>query len=165
MSTTATQHVDSYKYQWARYVSRKKLEKDLAFIKKRAGAVLCNVPGIRTDSLSGLAGITDKLAEGGLTPATPGKFKVGIVGAGVAGLFTALTLDWIQKEVGGDLDIDYDILEASPEKRFGGRLFTHYFSTDKNSVHDYYDVGAMRFPKNEVMDRYGVCQTLCYEYQ
>jgi len=39
-------------------------------------------------------------------------------------------------------------LEAS--NRVGGRLYTHHFS---NSIHDYYDVGAMRFPDSPIMER------------
>ncbi|KAG2151158.1 flavin-containing amine oxidoreductase-domain containing protein [Suillus bovinus] len=59
---------------------------------------------------------------------------VGILGAGVGGLYTALMLD--------SLDIKYEILEASDHT--GGRLFTYKFP-DSNE-YDYYDVGAMRFP-------------------
>ncbi|KAG2153891.1 hypothetical protein DEU56DRAFT_868461 [Suillus clintonianus] len=59
---------------------------------------------------------------------------VGILGAGVGGLYTALMLDL--------LDIKYEILEASD--RIGGRLFTYSFPNGND--YDYYDVGAMRFP-------------------
>ncbi|KAG2039459.1 hypothetical protein BDR03DRAFT_860009 [Suillus americanus] len=59
---------------------------------------------------------------------------VGILGAGVGGLYTALILD--------SLNIDYEILEASD--RTGGRLFTYNFPN--GGKYDYYDVGAMRFP-------------------
>lgn len=71
----------------------------------------------------------------------PENFKVCIVGAGIAGLYSALILD--------HLNISYDILEAAP--RPGGRILTHYFSTKK---HDYYDIGAMRFPNVLPMERY-----------
>jgi hypothetical protein len=43
--------------------------------------------------------------------------KVGIIGAGAAGLYSALLLQ--------TLGIDYEILEA--DGRAGGRLYTHYF--------------------------------------
>ncbi|MCJ1395738.1 hypothetical protein MMC18_008624 [Xylographa bjoerkii] len=76
-------------------------------------------------------------------------FKVCIIGAGVAGLFTAMTIDYLNDKVPG-LNIQYDILEAGKEDRFGGRLYTHKFS---DKLHDYYDVGAMRFPKITIMDR------------
>lgn len=37
------------------------------------------------------------------------------------------------------------------EERLGGRLYTHYFSEETEETHDYYDVGAMRFPDIPVM--------------
>ena len=80
----------------------------------------------------------------------PGQ-RVCIIGAGVAGLFTAMTIDYLNKEVPG-LDVKYEILEAAGEDRFGGRLYTHKFS--KDNLHDYYDVGAMRFPAIPIMKRY-----------
>ncbi|KAL8648934.1 MAG: hypothetical protein Q9210_004698 [Variospora velana] len=72
--------------------------------------------------------------------AFPSDAKVCIVGAGIAGLYSAMILD--------HLNIPYDILEAAP--RPGGRILTHYFSTKK---HDYYDIGAMRFPNVPPMER------------
>ncbi|EJD00156.1 FAD/NAD-binding domain-containing protein [Fomitiporia mediterranea MF3/22] len=47
-----------------------------------------------------------------------------------------------------DLGIPYEILESSD--RWGGRLFTHHFSDEE---HDYFDVGAMRFPDTPLMKR------------
>ena len=73
----------------------------------------------------------------------PEHSKVCIVGAGVSGLYIAMILD--------DLAIpglSYQVLEASA--RVGGRLYTHHFS---DALHDYYDIGAMRFPKIKIMDR------------
>ena len=67
--------------------------------------------------------------------------KVCIVGAGMSGLYSALILD--------HLGVPYDILEAAD--RPGGRILTHYFSTRE---HDYYDIGAMRFPNIPPMERY-----------
>lgn len=60
--------------------------------------------------------------------------KVGIVGAGAAGLYAAILLD--------SLGIEYDIHEASD--RVGGRIFTYHFDQaawDKSSPSDpaYYD--------------------------
>ena len=52
--------------------------------------------------------------------------KVGILGAGIGGLYTALILD--------SLDIPYEILEASG--RAGGRLKTYYFPN--GGTYDYY---------------------------
>ena len=68
------------------------------------------------------------------------ELKVCIIGAGMAGLYSALILD--------HLGIKYDLLEAND--RPGGRVLTHYFSTRK---HDYYDIGAMRFPNVPPMER------------
>ncbi|KAJ8475240.1 hypothetical protein ONZ45_g15681 [Pleurotus djamor] len=86
------------------------------------------------------------------------EMTVGILGAGVGGLYAALILE--------SLGIKYEILEAS--KRVGGRLYTHHFSKEK---YDYYDVGAMRFPDTIVMTRlfhlfkYGPLNTLPFDLQ
>ncbi|KAI6020431.1 hypothetical protein BKA83DRAFT_16922 [Pisolithus microcarpus] len=63
--------------------------------------------------------------------------KVGILGAGVAGLYTALILD--------SLDVEFEILEAS--NQVGGRLSTYKFPNGRK--YDYYDPGAMRYPLPE----------------
>ncbi|KAG9050159.1 hypothetical protein FS837_007458 [Tulasnella sp. UAMH 9824] len=65
---------------------------------------------------------------------------LGILGAGVGGLYAAMILD--------SLGIPFEILEASG--RTGGRVYTHEFSKKE---HDYYDVGAMRFPDEPAMSR------------
>ncbi|KAF8435775.1 hypothetical protein L210DRAFT_3648444 [Boletus edulis BED1] len=62
------------------------------------------------------------------------RLKVGILGAGVGGLYTALILD--------SLGIEYDILESTD--RTGGRLSTYKFPNA--GKYDYYERGAMRFP-------------------
>jgi monoamine oxidase len=75
-----------------------------------------------------------------------------IIGAGVAGLYTAMILE--------SLGIDYEILEAD-EDRIGGRIFTHRFNGKQGEdaergtpeYYDYFDVGAMRFPRMPFMDR------------
>jgi NAD(P)-binding Rossmann-like domain len=69
-----------------------------------------------------------------------GSFKFCIVGAGVAGLFLAMILS--------RAGIPYDLLEAS--NRVGGRLYTKEFSKDP---HDYYDIGAMRYPDIPLMKK------------
>ncbi|MCJ1393282.1 hypothetical protein MMC18_006154 [Xylographa bjoerkii] len=66
----------------------------------------------------------------------PREWRVAIVGAGMAGLYLAMILDDLK--VPG---LKYDLVEASD--RIGGRVMTHYFS---KTSHDYYDIGAMRFP-------------------
>jgi len=92
-----------------------------------------------------------------LTPATKiANPKVAIVGAGAAGLFAAMILDYLNLKV-ASFNVDYDILEAAEKERVGGRLFTYEFkpagASNPQGPHDYYDVGAMRFPENKVMAR------------
>lgn len=65
---------------------------------------------------------------------------VGIIGAGAGGLYAGLMLE--------SLGIKYEILESSD--RTGGRLFTYKFT---DAPHDYFDVGAMRFPQTNIMTR------------
>lgn len=75
--------------------------------------------------------------------------KAGIIGAGAAGLFTALTLEYLNTAQ-SSVKFTYDILEADTTNRSGGRLYTHQFSAQP---HDYFDVGAMRFPDHAIMTR------------
>lgn len=58
------------------------------------------------------------------------EFTIGILGAGVAGLYTALMID----SLGPDSGITYQILEA--DERIGGRLYTHTF--EGHTPNDYY---------------------------
>jgi hypothetical protein len=46
--------------------------------------------------------------------------KVGIIGAGISGMYAALLLQ--------SVNVDYEILEA--DGRVGGRIFTHYFDPE-----------------------------------
>ena len=80
---------------------------------------------------------------------TPLPVNIGIIGAGAAGLFTALILEYLNTAQ-SSVVFTYDILEADPQ-RSGGRLYTYNFSP---AAHDYFDVGAMRFPQHPVMTRY-----------
>ncbi|CAM1507592.1 Fc.00g072330.m01.CDS01 [Cosmosporella sp. VM-42] len=157
MATKETATTNSFKYQWARHVARLSLKDDLAVVRGRITDPSTEAPPelgvIGDESVAKLLRKTQELTGLGFVPPKEGQFKVGIVGAGVAGLFTALVFDWLnerpelQKE---QLKIDYDIIEAAGEERLGGRLYTHQFSAKE---HDYYDVGAMRFPNNAVMKR------------
>ena len=116
-------------------------------------------------------------------PEKPIVIHLGIVGAGIAGLFAARVLDHLNwqlflmaiknsgftgirpdnidefyriydpiKKSQKMLLFTYDVLESAGQDRVGGRLFTYDFGGPRNS-HDYYDVGAMRFPDNPVMAR------------
>ncbi|KAF7545287.1 hypothetical protein G7Z17_g9284 [Cylindrodendrum hubeiense] len=154
MATEETSSNASYKHQWARYVAQQTLKDDLASARNRVQEavsqsenLLITVDG--KESVSKLLEKTGEFTGLGFVPPEQGKFKVGIVGAGVAGLFTAMVFDWLNEKVEG-LNVDYDIIEAAGEKRLGGRLYTHEFSEKE---HDYYDVGAMRFPNNHIMKR------------
>lgn len=81
-------------------------------------------------------------------PSSDSAPSVCIIGAGAAGLFTALLFDYLNKNVNG-FNVQYDIFES--QENVGGRLYTYNFS---DTPHDYYDVGAMRFPDNPIMARY-----------
>lgn len=87
-------------------------------------------------------------------PSTPP--KVAIVGAGVAGLFLGMMLDYLNDQI-PEFNVGYEIFEANDASRVGGRLFTYNFKPDPpqnpQGSHDYYDVGGMRFPQNPVMQR------------
>ena len=60
-------------------------------------------------------------------PATP-DLPVCIIGAGVAGLYTAMILE--------SLGISYQIVDADTRERVGGRLFTYHFPN--GGSYDYY---------------------------
>lgn len=87
-------------------------------------------------------------------PPTPP--KVAIVGAGVAGLFLGMMLDYLNDQIPA-FNVGYEIFEANDSSRVGGRLFTYNFKPDPpqnpQGPHDYYDVGGMRFPQNPIMQR------------
>lgn len=153
---------DCYKYQWARYVAKRTLDDDFNAVKTlmaqmqagdSTGISLPNIPqDSEQTSITDLYKLTKDQTKHNMIPVQADEFKIGIVGAGVSGLFTALLFDWLNQhpKLQGKLKINYDIIEASDGSRVGGRLYTHRFS---ETEHDYYDVGAMRFPENDVMDR------------
>jgi hypothetical protein len=60
---------------------------------------------------------------------------------GPGGLYAAFLLD--------HLNIPFKVIEA--RGRLGGRLFTHTFPDQTEESNDYFDVGAMRFPKIPAM--------------
>ncbi|KAF5392271.1 hypothetical protein D9757_001577 [Collybiopsis confluens] len=72
------------------------------------------------------------------------KLPVGIIGAGCAGLYTAMILD--------SLGINYEIIEGSG--RHGGRILTHVFTKHLTDLpYQYFECGAMRFPDIFLMRR------------
>lgn len=88
-------------------------------------------------------------------PTDNDSLTVAIVGAGCAGLFVPMVFNELRKILKEknlpDLPVTCEIFEACPEKRLGGRLYTYQFP--QGGSHDYYDVGAMRFPDVPVMKR------------
>jgi hypothetical protein len=151
------QKTAAFKHMWARYVAQKAFDDDVKAVTARMLQAQADVPDMfpekvhEGDAVSKILHKCQKVTGVGLVPKKPGHLEIGIVGAGVAGLFTALLFDWLNEECAADgLKIEYDIMEAAKMNRLGGRLYTHHFSTDP---HDYYDVGAMRFPNNSIMKR------------
>jgi hypothetical protein len=68
---------------------------------------------------------------------------------------TAMLFDYLNAQFPG-LNVNYELLEGDQE-RSGGRLFTYTFPKrpDQPDIgpHDYYDVGAMRFPDVQTMQQ------------
>jgi hypothetical protein len=146
------------KSRWAKRIVRGRISQELKELSKKGAALLLLGPqhlpfatphslpldpaygrcGGRHESHAEIATAEKDTIASGLPPR-----KVYIVGAGAAGLYIVMIL--------GDLNIlnlEYDILEGS--RRVGGRVFTHHFSEDR---HDYYDIGAMRYPDIPIMQR------------
>lgn len=81
-----------------------------------------------------------KDAERGITKDK--NYHIGILGAGIAGLHTALMFENLNKTKG--YKITYELIERTD--RVGGRILTkHYKSEDPTN---YSDMGAMRLPAN-----------------
>lgn len=122
--------------QYAQFLVKKQIKQDISHINpsKLPKSLATQAPS-KADDLPGKHTSEECLVK-------PETLKVGIIGAGIAGLYTAHILDV--------LGIQYEILEASD--RVGGRIFTKYFTPEKEK-HDYYDVGAMRFPHTRLMER------------
>ncbi|KAF9781077.1 hypothetical protein IL306_014118 [Fusarium sp. DS 682] len=150
-------HTRSFKHMWARHVAQKAFEEDVQAARKRILQVQHEHPELFEQKVEGGEGVseildkTQKLTGLGFVPRKSNHLEIGIVGAGVAGLFTAMVFDWLNEQCKAEgLKIEYDIMEAAKMNRLGGRLYTHRFSEGE---HDYYDVGAMRFPNNTIMKR------------
>lgn len=153
----------NYRDQWARWRVRKMLAKAYSLIPNETVGSLPEgiqglLPDISSDAID--AQKIPDLPEFQPQKTLPSEIKVCIVGAGAAGLFTAMIFDWLKvkgkRQELPELNISYDILEANDEERLGGRLYTYKFPPTngyKPGVHDYYDVGAMRFPENPFMKR------------
>lgn len=144
-NTTTSTTTQNVKARWAQRLVREKLSVEINALQEN-GVTLAALPDVghpqwTHDNLPKDPKYKDgKRRVGGDN--TPPR-KVCIVGAGIAGLYIAMILDSLKVP-----NLTYDILEAN--SRVGGRIYTHHFS---NEPHDYYDIGAMRFPHIPVMDR------------
>ncbi|KAH8817307.1 hypothetical protein F5884DRAFT_722331 [Xylogone sp. PMI_703] len=143
----------SYKSQWARRLVRKALARDL-------NALAGRYPVGELAGLLRLEELHQTVFDPYDLPKKPLEYAaahcnigtgitvsqtipVCIIGGGIAGLYIAMLLDSL--EIPG---LSYDILEAS--NCLGGRIRTHHFSAD---MYDYFDIGAMRYPKIPLMRR------------
>ena len=141
----------SMRSRWANRLVRQKICNELLELSRRGTALplpgLGDVPAMtpwnlppdpayRSRRNNKAAGTSVTTADCAVTKAGLPPRKVCIVGAGIAGLYIAMILDDLKIP-----NLEYDILEASD--RVGGRIHTHRFSEEE---HDYYDVGAMRYP-------------------
>ena len=149
-------------------LKRQKLEEELRKIHRgqdtaSVGSILGDISATpilkRTPSGKELEPPPSPPKDDGHKVVTDRSYTVAIVGAGAAGLFTGLILDWLnQSEQAGSADfrVGYEILESASTA--GGRLSTYNFETGPNGAddgnHRYYDVGAMRFPNTPIMQRY-----------
>lgn len=150
-------HTRAFKHMWARHVAQKGFEDDVQAAAKRVIQAQQEHPELfpkkvhKDEGVSKILDKTQKLTGVGFVPRKSNHLEIGIIGAGVAGLFTAMVFDWLNEQCEKEgLKIEYDIMEAAKMNRLGGRLYTHRFSYGE---HDYYDVGAMRFPNNTIMKR------------
>ena len=115
----------SFKAQYARLLTEQRVLQELAAIKPE------HLPPSLRRPANAPPGTLPERTRPDVT-GDPTELKVCIVGAGVAGLYTAHIL--------GELGFQYDLFEASD--RAGGRVYTHYFS---DKVHDYYDIGTNHY--------------------
>lgn len=147
MSTTLASHEKSAKSRWAGRLIRRKLAAELNVLKDRNEDPPFGFHSSKPYTHDTLPPDPNYLGDkqpgsGGDGIEQPPR-KVCIVGAGVAGLYIAMILDSLEIP-----NLTYDILEAN--SRVGGRVYTHHFSEQQ---HDYYDIGAMRYPDIPIMSR------------
>lgn len=147
MSSTRAPHEKSIKARWAGRLIREKLAAELNILQERNDHSPLGFQSSEPYTHDALPRDPnyegDKRTVPGSDESEQPPRKVCIVGAGVAGLYIAMVLDSLQIP-----NLTYDILEAS--SRVGGRVYTHKFSDQR---HDYYDIGAMRYPLIPIMDR------------
>jgi hypothetical protein len=114
-------------------VARKTSEADFRKLKFRISSTINQekfiIPDLQLEDIriQDVVKAAKRVTGSGVAAPVPGKFKVAIVGAGVASLFTAMLFEWLNYKL-PELEIDYDIIEAPGENRLVGRLYTHDFS-------------------------------------
>ncbi|KAL8819317.1 MAG: hypothetical protein Q9191_007759 [Dirinaria sp. TL-2023a] len=125
LTNTRPQDIQSWKSLFAKRLAAKKITEEFDYFDRNKSVI--SPPDL----------LKDKTKLNG---------KVCIVGAGMSGLYIAMILDTLN--IPG---LSYEILEA--DNRVGGRVYTYKFSDDPDLKHDYYDVGAMRFPRIPIMEK------------
>ncbi|KAI0012973.1 hypothetical protein F4779DRAFT_566432 [Xylariaceae sp. FL0662B] len=126
------------KAMWAKRLVREKLAPEINILIRKGELPFLPRPHYTQDQLPLESDQPKPRREGDHPPR-----KVCIVGAGVAGLYIAMILDSLK-----EFNLTYDILEAN--SRVGGTVYTHHFCEEP---HDYYDIGAMRYPDISIMKR------------
>ncbi|EHK96180.1 putative bifunctional amine oxidase [Glarea lozoyensis 74030] len=147
MSATASdsEFYAPYKAKYLSYLVKRASELDYQRLEQLLPKIPIGVPSPKTDTTTQngkTAEIEKKIKELGNYTQDLRPVKIGIIGAGISGLYTGLILE--------HLGLDYEILEAAD--RIGGRVYTHKFPGDDDE-RSYYDIGAMRFPDTPVMTR------------
>jgi NADPH-dependent 2,4-dienoyl-CoA reductase/sulfur reductase-like enzyme len=161
MTSTDAGNALTFRAQWARLLVREQLAREVNILQSSQsdgggfkgppdGLHQLPLPGQTPWTPDKLPKRSEVLRDHEPPQGEPKKYKLCIVGAGMAGLYIALILDTLKID-----HVSFDFFEASD--RIGGRCFTYEFS---NIPHDYYDVWAMRFPEINVMKRQATGFTL-----
>ncbi|KAI1406314.1 hypothetical protein F4819DRAFT_441224 [Hypoxylon fuscum] len=140
MSTSTPVNYRNVRNLWANHVVREKLAAECNLL-RREGKIEFPLHDLEY-TRDRLPHLTHEYKSPDAKSEPPPR-KVCIVGAGIAGLFIAMILQDLQIP-----NLTYEIFEAG--SRIGGRVYTHQFTEEK---HDYYDIGAMRYPDIPIMKR------------
>ena len=144
MSTTKPRGFSSWKSRFASRLAAKKITEEYEYFKALKGTDPPDLPKKPTKDIGTVcivgAGVSGEPILFESLRATLMSVLL------VLGLYIAMILDKLN--IPG---LSYEIIEAND--RFGGRVYTHKFS---DAPHNYYDVGAMRFPEIDIMKKYVV---------
>lgn len=143
----------SWRSSWAQFAIAQQISKTLTSAQARAGdgaQMPIGGGGAFPVDSEHLPRLEYKIPK----PTNNDPLTVAVVGAGCAGLFVPMIFNKLRATLKEknlpDLPVNCEVFEAGPENRLGGRVYTYKFSKDP---HDYYDVGAMRFPEIKIMKR------------